>query len=152
MANEAIFKYGTTLTLANANGGATTNNQMSAAAGTTYSNTNTLDYPDAVFVFTGAATAFGATPTANSTLDLYIRPLDVDGTSDTPAPTATSTYKGQYIGSFVVSGLTASTETYRCVGYDIPRAGEAYIFNNATGQTLQTGWTLKMTPRTVGPL
>jgi hypothetical protein len=37
MANEAKFVYGTSKTLANANGGATSNNQLSAAAGTTYS-------------------------------------------------------------------------------------------------------------------
>jgi hypothetical protein len=47
----------------------------------------------------------------------------------------------------------ATTGTYRAVGYDIPKSGEAYIYNNGTGQTqASTGnWTLKMTPRALGP-
>jgi hypothetical protein len=151
MANEAIYKYGTTLTLTTT-GAATSNNQLSTAAGTTYSQTNTLDYPDAVFVLiTGG---FGAAPTAGATVDLYVRPLDIDGTTDAPAPTTGTgdAYKGVYVGSFVLKASSASGDAYRCVGYDIPRAGEAYLFNNNTGQTLSANWSLKMTPRTIGPL
>lgn len=157
MANEAVFKYGTTKTLANADGASTSNNQMSTAAATTYTQTDTLDYPDAVFVL--VTKGFGAAPTSGSTIDLYIRPLDIDGTTDAPAPATgvDNAYKGQYIGSFVLKNSATSGDAYRCVGYDIPRAGEAYLFNNNTGQTLTggtspNGWTLKMTPRTVGPL
>ena len=153
MANEAVYKYGTTVTLASGNGAAITNNQLSTAVGTTYSQTNTLDYPDAVFTLTTAG--FGAAPTAGSTLDLYVRPLSVDGATNTPAPAtgaSTDAYKGQYIGSFVLKASASSGDTYRTVGYDIPRSGEAYIFNNATGQSLTVNWTLKMTPRTIGPL
>ncbi|MEY2735038.1 MAG: hypothetical protein RLZ58_447, partial [Pseudomonadota bacterium] len=73
MANEAIYKYGTTLTLSSS-GALTNSTNLSTAAGTTYSQTNTLDYPDAVFVLTTAG--FGASPNAGSTIDLYIRPLD----------------------------------------------------------------------------
>lgn len=152
MANETVYKYGTTKTLTTT-GGATSNNQMSAAAGTTYSQTDTLDYPDAVFVLVTAG--FGAAPTAGTTIDLYVRPLDIDGTTDAPAPAtgaSTDAYKAQYIGSFVLKASSASGDAYRCVGYDIPRAGEAYLFNNGTGQSLTVNWTLKMTPRTVGPL
>jgi hypothetical protein len=155
VANESVFKYGTAKTLANANGAAITNNQLSAAAGTLYSQTDTLDYPDAVFVWAGATgSSFGGTPTAGSTLDLFIRPLDINGTTDQPAPetgSLTDAYKGQYIGSFVLKASSAAGNTYRCVGYDIPRAGEAYVFNNATGQSVTANWTLIMTPRTVGP-
>jgi len=151
MANEAVFKYGTSKTLANANGGSTSSGQMSAAAGTLYSQTDTLDYPDAVFTLTTAG--FGGTPAVASMIDLFIRPMDVDGTTDTPAPgtgASTDAYKAQYIGSFVLKA-SSSADTYRCVGYDIPRAGEAYLFNNGTGQTLSANWTLKMIPRTLGP-
>ncbi len=152
MANEAVYKYGTAKTLASANGAAITNNQLSAAAGTLYSQTDTLDYPDAVFVF--ASAGFGAAPTSGSTLDLFIRPMDINGTTDQPAPptgASTAAYKGQYIGSFVLHASASSGDNYRCVGYDIPRAGECYLFNNATGQSVTANWSLIMTPRTVGP-
>lgn len=152
MANESVFKYGTAKTLANANGAAITNNQLSAAVGTLYSQTDTLDYPDAVFVF--ASAGFGAAPTSGATLDLFIRPMDINGTTDQPAPptgASTAAYKGQYIGSFVLHASASSGDTYRCVGYDIPRAGEAYLYNNNTGQSVTANWSLIMTPRTYGP-
>lgn len=149
MANEAVFKYGSTVVLANADGGAITNNQLSAAANVTYSQTNTSDYPDAIFVW--QTTGFGGFPLGGSTVDLYIRPMNVDGTTNQPAPNATSTYKGVYVGSFVVTSSQASGDAYRCIGYDIPRSGQAYLFNNATGVTANANWTLKMTPRTIGP-
>lgn len=152
MANESVYKYGTAKTLANANGAAITNNQLSAAAATLYSQTDTLDYPDAVFVF--ASAGFSAGPTSGSTLDVYVRPLDINGTADQPAPPTgalTAAYKGQYIGSFVLHTSASSGDNYRCVGYDIPRAGECYLYNNNTGQSVTANWTLIMTPRTVGP-
>lgn len=152
MAGEAKFVYGTSKTLAAGNGGATSNNQLSAAAGTTYSQTDTGDYPDALFVLTTAG--FGGTPTAGTTIDVYIRPLDIDGTTDQPAPAtgaSTDAYKGRYACSFVLKASSASGDPYAAIAYDIPRAGEVYLFNNGTGQSLTANWTLKMTPRTVGP-
>lgn len=152
MANESVFKYGNAKTLANSNGGAITNNQLGAAAATTYSQADTLDYPDAVFVL--ATAGFGAAPVSGSTIDLFVRPLDVNGTADQPAPptgASTAAYKGQYVGSFVLHASATSGDNYRCVGYDIPRIGEAYLFNNATGQSLTANWSLIMTPRTYGP-
>lgn len=153
MANEAILKYGTSKTLANANGGSTANNYLSAAAGTTYSEADTLDYPDAVFTLVTAG--FGAAPTTGTTIDVYIRPLDVDGNTDQPAPptgASTAAYKGKYATSFVLHASSASGDAYEAVAYDIPRRGEVYLFNNGTGQTLSANWTLKMRPRTLGPL
>lgn len=153
MANEAVLKYGTIKTLANANGGATSNNQLSAAAGTTYSQSDTLDYPDAVFTLVTAG--FGGTPTAGTTIDVYIRPLDVDGNTDQPAPAtgaSTDAYKGKYATSFVVKASSTSGDAYEAIAYDIPRAGEVYLFNNGTGQSLSVNWSLKMRPRTLGPL
>lgn len=150
MANESVYKYGTTVTLANANGGATSTLQLSAAAATTYSSTNTADYPDAVFVLT--TNGFGGVPVASTTIDLFIRALDVDGTLDAPAPgtgASTDAYRTQYFGSFVLKA-SSGADSYRFVAYDIPRNGEVYLYNG-TAQTLTSGWTLKMTPRTIGP-
>ena len=152
MANEAVIKYGTPKTLANANGGATSNNQLSAACPTTYSQTDTADYPDALFVLVTAG--FGGVPTSGATVDVWIRPLDIDGTTDQPAPptgASTAVYKGRYACSFTLHASSSSGDAYSAVAYDIPRAGEVYLFNNATGQSLSANWTLKLTPRTIGP-
>lgn len=151
MANEAVFKYGSTVTLTSS-GGLTNTVNLSAPAGTTYTQSNTLDYPDAVFTL--QTNGFSAGYTAGTTIDIYIRPLDiVDNTQDQVAPgtgASTTAYRGVYIASFVMSGNTAANEYYRCVGYDIPRAGEVYLFNN-TSANMTAGWQLKMTPRTIGP-
>lgn len=151
MAYESVYKYGTTKTLTTT-GASITNNQLSTAAGVTYSQTDTLDYPDAVFVLGTAG--FGGTPTSGTTIDLYLRPLNIDSTISAPAPptgASTATYKGQYVGSFVLTANGFSGITYQCIGYDIPRSGEAYLFNNGTGVSANANWTLKITPRTIGP-
>lgn len=150
MANESVFKYGTAVTLTSA-GASVSTLQLSAAAGTTYTQSDTADYPDAVFTLDVGT--FGSAPVSGSVVDLYIRPLDVDSTTDTPAPptgASTAAYKGQWIGAFIMTAAT--TGVYRCVGYDIPRAGEAYIYNGTTQTLANSGnWTLKMTPRANGP-
>ena len=150
MANQTILVYGTQKTLTST-GSSVTNGQLSSAAGTTYSQTDTSDYPDAVFTLDVGT--MSASATAGNTIDVYIRPLDVDGTTDTPAPltgASTDAYKGKYICSFTMKA--ASTGVYATIGYDIPRAGEAYIYNGSGVTVANSGnWTLKMTPRTYGP-
>jgi hypothetical protein len=38
-----------------------------------------------------------------------------------------------------------------CVGYNLPKEAEYYLYNASTGQTVSAGWTLKVTPRTYAP-
>jgi hypothetical protein len=152
MANEAVFKYGTQKVLANGTGAATSNNQLSTAASITYSQSDTLDYPDAIFTLVTAG--FGGAPTSGTTVDVYLRPIDIDGSSDQPAPptgASTAAYKGKYATSFVLHASSSSGDVYEAIAYDIPRSAEAYLFNNGTGQTLSANWTLKIRPRTLGP-
>ena len=145
MANEAIVKLGTPKTL-EASGASNANNTMVAADDATYSvSADGSNYPDADFVL---AVAFGTAPTVNTTIDLYAQELDIDGTNDAIAPT--TTYKRRYIGSFVVAAQTAM-QYLKVRGYDVPLVASYYLHNNATGQTMSAGWTLKVTPRTIGP-
>ena len=150
MANEAVFKYGTQKTITTT-GAATVNNAVSAAAGT-YSATDTADYPDADFVLSTAAWAVA--PTANTTIDLYVRPLNVVSTTDVDAPAvpgSATSWKSQYVCSFVVPGGATTANVLAAVGYNLPKEGEFYVFNNNTGQSLAVNWALYMTPRTYGP-
>ena len=145
MANEAIVKLGTTKTL-EASGASNANNTMVAADDATYGIVaDGASYPDADFVL---AVAFATAPTINTTIDLYAQELDIDGTSDAIAPT--TTYKTRYIGNFVVAAQTA-TQYLKVRGYDVPLIASYFLHNNATGQTMSAGWTLKVTPRTIGP-
>ena len=145
MANEAVVKLGTPKTL-EANGASIANTAIGQADDATYGIVaDGASYPDAEFVL---AVAFGTNPTVNTTIDLYAQELDIDGTNDTIAPT--TTYKQRYIGSFVVAAQTA-TQYLKVRAYDVPLVASYYLHNNATGQTMSAGWTLKVTPRTIGP-
>jgi Tfp pilus assembly protein PilW len=143
--NDAIVKLGTTKTL-EANGAAITNNAMGAADDATYSiSADGASAPDAEFAL---AATFATAPTINTTLDLYAQELDIDGTNDAQAPT--TTYKVRYLGSFAVNAVTTA-QYLKCRAYDVPLVASYFLMNNATGQTLSAGWTLKVTPRTIGP-
>ena len=145
MANEAVVKLGTPKTL-EANGASIANTAIGQADDATYGIVaDGASYPDADFVL---AVAFGTAPTISTTIDLYAQELDIDGTSDAIAPT--TTYKQRYIGSFVVAAQTAM-QYLKVRGYDVPLVASYYLHNNATGQTMSAGWTLKVTPRTIGP-
>ena len=145
MANEAIVKLGTIKTL-EYSGASVANAAMSLATTTTYGIVaDGASYPDADFVLN---VTFGTAPTINTALDLYAQELDIDGTSDAAAPTAT--YKQRYIGSFVVNAVTTA-QHLKVHAYDVPLVASYYLHNNATGQTMSAGWTLKVTPRTIGP-
>ncbi len=143
MANEIKKVYGTQKAVSTSIA-SITNNTISAAVGT-YSATDTLDYPDADFVL---VVTFGTAPTEGATIDLLVRPMDVQGTSDTVAPQAT--YQPHRVGSFVVDNVTTAQVLF-CSGYDLPKAGELYLYNNATNQATAADASLYMTPRTLAP-
>lgn len=143
--NDAVVKLGTTKTL-EANGATIASAAIGQADDATYSISADGDMaPDADFVL---AVAFSVAPTVNTTIDLYAQELDIDGTNDATAPTAA--YKPRYIGSFVVLDTTA-TQYLKVRAYEVPDVASYYLFNNNTGQTMSAAWTLKVTPRTVGP-
>ena len=143
--NDAIVKLGTTKTL-EANGASIANTAMGQADDASYSiATDGSNAPDADFVLIAT---FATAPTINTTLDLYAQELDIDGTNDAQAPT--TTYKQRYIGSFVVNAVTTA-QHLKVHAYDVPLVASYYLHNNATGQTMSAGWSLKVTPRTIGP-
>lgn len=145
MSNEAIVKLGTQKTL-EASGAAIANNTLAQADDASYSiATDGAYYPDARFVLTGA---FATAPTENTTLALYARPLNIDGTADADAPETTRPV--QYIGVFLVNNVTTS-QSLVLMAQNVPWEADYYIHNNGTGQTLSAGWDLLVTPYTIGP-
>lgn len=142
---DAIVKYGTQKTL-EAGGASAANNTMVQADDANYViASDGANAPDAEFAL---AVAFSVAPTQNTTIDLYVSEQNIDGTNDAQAPT--TTYRQKYVGSFTVNSVT-STQYLRLLAYDVPPDGAYYLHNNGTGQTMSSGWTLKVTPRTIGP-
>lgn len=143
--NDGIVKLGTTKTL-EASGASISNNTIVQANDASYSIASDGSYaPDAEFVL---SCAFASAPTENTTLDLYARELDIDSTNDADAPE--TTYKPRYIGSFTLNNVT-STQHLKLRAFDVPLVADYYVLNNGTGQTVSSGWALKVTPKTVGP-
>jgi len=148
MANETVLALGSSKTL-EANGASVTTDTVAQANDATYDIINDgAYYPHGIFClsFTIATT----TSIQNKTINLYARALDVDGTNDTQAPeSGVSNFKGAFIGSFLVNDI-ATIQYAECRAYDLPLLAEYYI-DNQTGQTISSGWTLKVRPLTFKP-
>lgn len=136
--------YGTTLTL-EAAGSACNDAAIVQADDADYNLASYGDYPNARFVLNAAFAS--ATGIENKPVELIVRPMNIDGTGDAAAPTAT--YRPHAYGSFKISA-SASALNYYVDAYDIPREGQVYLYN-AAGQQLSANWTLKMTAFSVVP-
>lgn len=84
-------------------------------------------------------------PTEHASIDVWLRPLDFDGTNDAEIPENGSGFKGNwYAGSILCNNVT--TAQYGLIrAFDVPPNFTAYILNGG-GQTISSGWTLKATP------
>lgn len=94
---------------------------------------------------------YSSAPTANSVVNLYIRPLNIQSTNDQEVPD--SNYLHTYVGAFPLNDVTSAQ--YISIDVTLPNAYtsqqyEFYIENKA-GQTLSAGWDLYVTPKTYGP-
>jgi hypothetical protein len=144
MAGEAVAKYGTQKTL-EANGASCANGAYVKADDASVSETDTLDYRDAEFALT---LTFAVAPAAGQAIILFVQPLDVDGTADTPDPSAN--YQKHYAATFTPNAVATSQTLWAPANAPLPRRYFAW-FGNRAGQSINAGWVLKMTPRTIGP-
>lgn len=136
--------FGTQDTIAGS--GATVANAAFGSAATTW--TNDDDAPRASVVL---QCAFSVAPTANTVVNLYLRPLDIQSTNDQDIPDANFTHV--YVGSFPVNDVT--TTQYITIDISLPNNYTSQQYNlyieNQAGQTISAGWTLYVTPKTYGP-
>lgn len=145
---DPIVAVGTSITL-EAAGAAITNGAVVPADDAEYAlAADAANWPDAEFAL--AATWATSTSIEGRVVNLYARPLDIDGTADAEIPEAAR--PTMFIGSFVANGVTTLQYMQLQGGFarDLPRKA-AYYLHNDTGQTISSGWTLKATPRNVIP-
>lgn len=99
-------------------------------------------YKHAMFRFSGA---FSVAPTEGGLLVLKYRHLDIVGTGDEEAA---ETARGKVLGAFQVNNVT-TTQNIAFLARDLPLLkAEFYLYNQNTGQTLSSGWTLDVLPVT----
>lgn len=146
MAGEATVKPGTPKVL-EANGAAIANNAVGQANDATYSIfLDGSSYPDAKFVLSNVV--FSVAPTEGTLLSLCAQPLDIDGAADAEVPEPTRPTVP--LGNFVVNNVTTA-QAMELIVQDVPWLASYYIYNNGTGQSLNAGWALKVTPCTYAP-
>ena len=149
--DSAIEFFGTKDALDDTTTSAVSDGAMSAAADIT-AWTNDDDAPFAKLILMWQY----ASGTIDGNINIHIRPINVDGTNDTPQPT-TANQIG-YCGYFEInSGQSTSTDTYY-VAY-VPLAPfatktsqeyEFYLFNDS-GVGMSANWDLDIVPATFGP-
>jgi len=144
MANECKYAYASQVTL-EANGASTAAAAFVEANDAALSSANHYDYPLGDLVL---ACAFGAAVGSNKVVNLYRRDLNIDGTNDAPVPSAS--YESLYVGSFVIPNGASATDYYPCPCVPLSKECSFYL-KNGTDQTMSTGWTLKVTPKTYVP-
>jgi len=150
-AKDLVDKFGTQ-TVVDSGATASVLNASFSASADQLVFTNTDDVPNAVFVL---SCQWAVLPTDNSVINLYARKLNVDGVNDTAIPDAANL--DQYIGAFVADGTVAvvTTAFLTTAVLALPNhvSGQQYEFyiENQSGQTISAGWTLKLTPLTIGP-
>lgn len=94
---------------------------------------------------------YSVAPDVNTSINLYLRPLDVQSTNDGETPDAN--FQHVYAGSFPVNDVT--TAQYITIQISLPNNSTSQIYQmyleNSTGQSLPAGWDLFITPKTIGP-
>ena len=148
---DLIDKFGTQDTITTGTPGAIATGAFSVS-GDVDAWTNDDDAPLGVFSLSCQwATVTGV---ANKRIAIYARVMDIDGTNDPVAPSTNR--KWNPIGAFFVYAPAITTTYYFDAGIvRLPnaKADQVYEFylENLTGQTISSGWTLKVTPVTHGP-
>lgn len=148
--DSAIDFFGTQTTITAGGGTSSVADAAFSVSGDVVSGgwTNADDAKEAAMVFAGT---YSVAPDANSSVDLYLRPLNIDGTNDQDTPDAN--FPHVYVGSFPLNDVTSAQ--YCTIVIALPnvytsQVYEPYIQNNG-GQTLSAGWTIKATTKAIGP-
>lgn len=149
--NDLIDKFGTQDTVTTGTPGSIATGAFSAA-GDVAAWTNDDDAPLAVFALTCQwATVTGV---ANKRIVLYGRLMDIDSTADAVAPSTNR--KSRVLGAFLVyAAATGTNYLFESGIVRMPNAKPDQVYEfyleNLTGQTISSGWALKVTPLSQGP-
>jgi len=94
---------------------------------------------------------FAVAPAANTSVNLYLRLLDVQSTNDGTVPDAN--FQHTYVGSFPLNDSTVAQYITIDIGLPNAKTSQNYEFyvENSSGQSLPAGWDIYVTPKAIGP-
>ena len=144
--DAAIEFFGTQDTLGTSSAAVSDNSFSVAGDLSTW--TNDDDAPQASIVL---LVNYSVAPDANSVINLYLRPLNIQSTNDQPVPD--SNFQHTYVGSFPVNDVTTAQYINLQISLTNNATSQQYEFyvENQTGQTMPAGWDIYVTPKTIGP-
>ena len=151
MANEAEWTLASEVTL-EASGASAANAAFVQADDSTLASANHSNYPLADFALKTVGFSTTLATAGSLTVNLWRQPINFDTTAgDEPAPSAS--LKAHYVGSFSLPLAGASTATYYAHLDSVPLipGEQAFYLENASGVTINAGWTLKATPKSLVP-
>lgn len=131
---------------------ASVSNNAISVAGDVSTWTNDDDAPFASFIL---RCQWSTAPTDGSTIELYGRKLNIQSTSDSPAPSTVNL--DQYLATFTVDGdVATSTNAFHVTPIvELPnmKPSQEYDFYilNKSGQTISSSWELWVNPTSLGP-
>jgi hypothetical protein len=106
---------------------------------------------DAVMASVTLKADFSTAPTANTSINLYLRLLNTQSTNDADVPDVN--FQHMYVGSFPLNDVT--TAQYITIDIALPNAytSQQYEFyvENKSGQSLPAGWDIYVTPKSFAP-
>lgn len=150
--NDVILKFGTQDQV-DSTAGTVANDAFSVAGDVDSTWANDDDAPRGAAVL---KLQFDTTAPTVGSVGLYARLLDVQSTNDSPIPD--SNFEHYLVGVFPLDfGVAADVDYYTTIPvFQMPmiysgQIIEWYIKNEATGQTIGTGWNLWITPISDGP-
>ena len=110
--------------------------------------TNDDDAPQASVILLAN---FSVAPDANSSINLYLRPIDIQSTNDQDVPDAN--FQHTYVGSFPINDVTTAQDCSIQISLPNTMTSQYYEFyvENQTGQSLPAGWDIYVTPKTLAP-
>lgn len=94
---------------------------------------------------------FSVAPTANTSVNLYLRLLNVQSTNNGAVPDAN--FQHTYVGSFPLNDSTIAQYITIDIGLPNSVTSQQYEFyvENSSGQSLPAGWDIYVTPKAIGP-
>lgn len=112
------------------------NNAFSTSAEATAMTANEHPYGEATL-----SCSFAIAPVAGSSVHLFRRDLNIDGTNDAPVPNAS--YEEQYVGSFALN--TVTTQQFSIIATVPLRNGDQeFYIKNGGGQVMDLDYVVKI--------
>lgn len=118
-------------------------------SGGTLATSHHTGYPLVDLVLT--ATFGGANVAGTDYVGCYARALDIDGTADADAPDVNHPFR--FVGNFRV-GVNSASAAHTMILEDVqtsPLGPVEFFLDNRVNATMNAGWTLKATPKTIVP-